>query len=115
MLESILQYFNWTALVMASLLVALVVTVVNQTSPGQRVHNAYFALGSAILFAPLFTDWTMWPEHWQSIILQLILTVLVACIIGFNQRQAVVDKFVGNLLEKGGIKKAEGKEGDPGQ
>ena len=107
MIDQIFQYFDWVALIVSSIGVALVVTVVNQTSPGQKVHNAYIALGAAGFFAILFPDWANFFKEWQAIILQISFTVLVACVVGFTRYQSIVDNFVGALLNKGGVKSNE--------
>jgi len=106
MIENILQYFNWTALIMSSLLVALTVTVVNQTSKGQEMHNASIAFASAIFFSVLLTDWTNFMTLWQPITLQFSLTILVACFFGFSRRQEIVDNFITGLMTKANLKKA---------
>lgn len=110
-METILQHFNWAAMAIASIGVALTVVVVNQTSPGQKIHNAKIALVAAFLFSIFVTEWEGFAEKWQAICLQVSFTFLVACIIGFTRYQDVVDVFIGNLLAKASIKK-EPKEND---
>lgn len=104
MIDQIFTYFNWIAIVVSSIGVALVVTVANQTSPGQKVHNAAIALGAAVFFSVLFVDWAHFLEHWQADTIQITFTLLTASVVGFTRYQSVVDGFIGSLLKRGGVK-----------
>lgn len=106
-MEEILAVFNWSALAITSIGTAFAVVVANQTSKGSSIHNAWIAFGSAIVFAGLTTNWGNFSNEWQAIILQFLITMLVASVIGFNSFQSVVDAFVGTVLKKAGVKKEE--------
>lgn len=105
-MEQLLRYFDWVALVMASVGTSLSLAVINQTRQGQRIHNGWIAIVVSALFAVLLVNWQGFFSQWQAITLQFLMTVLVACLIGISRGQDVVDRFLGFLLDKAQISKS---------
>lgn len=103
-MEELLKYFDWVALVMASVGTSLVLAVINQTNKGQEVHNGWIALGISTFFSILLINWTGFLVEWQSIVLQFTITILVSCRIAVSKGQNVVDSVLGFLLDKANIK-----------
>lgn len=106
-MEELLKYFDWIALVMASVLTALGIAVINQTNKGQSIHNGWIALALSVFFSVLLIDWANFFDKWQSITLQFSLTVMVACLVGVTRGQDILDNFLGFLMNKAGVKKKD--------
>ncbi len=106
-MEELLKYFDWVALIMASIATSLGIAVINQTNRGQQIHNGWIALILSTFFAVLLIDWRNFAQEWQSIILQFSITVMVACLVGVTRGQDILDNFLGFLLSKTGIKKKD--------
>lgn len=111
-MEELLKYFDWVALVMASVATSLGLAVINQTNKGQQIHNGWIALGLSVFFSVLLIDWMNFAQMWQSIILQFSITVMVACLVGVTRGQDILDNFLGFLLNKAGVKKKD-EQGQP--
>ncbi len=106
-MEEILKYFDWVALIMASVSSALALAVINQTQGGQKLHNAVIAPIVSVVFTVLLIDWTGFLSHWQSSIFQGILTVMVATLFSVTKGQEITDTFIGFIADKSGIKKKD--------
>lgn len=104
-MEELLRYFDVTSLLMAVLLTSLFLAVVNQTQGGQRIHNAWLAIGASIVASVFLIHWENFPAEWQSIGIQFFLTVMIATLLGVSRGQDVLDSFFGWLMNKTGIKK----------
>jgi uncharacterized membrane protein YvlD (DUF360 family) len=113
LLNNIVQYFDLSALIMVTLLTSLALIIVNQTSPGQKVHNAVLVLIFAFVFSILFVDFKNFFATWQANIIQFFLTLMVSGTIALTRSQDVVDKFIGGFLEKSGVKKNTSEQGEP--
>ena len=94
-MEEILKYFDWVSLIMASVSSALALAVINQTQGGQKVHNAIIAPVASVIFTVLLIDWTGFAQHWQSLIFQGILTVMVATLFSVTKGQETTDTLIG--------------------
>lgn len=108
-MEVLLKYFDWVALLMASLFTSLALAVINQTRQGQRIHNGLIALVISAFVSVLLIQWKGFFAEWQAITLQFLMTILVSALISISRGQLLVDKFLGFLLDKAQISKAEDK------
>lgn len=106
-MEELLKYFDWVALIMASVATSLGLAVINQTQGGQKIHNGWIAVVLATFFSVLLVDWMNFVQAWQSIVFQFSLTVMVACLVAITRGQDVLDNFLGFLLNKAGVKKED--------
>jgi len=104
-MEEILKYFDWVSLVMASVASALALAVINQTQGGQKMHNAVIAPIASLVFTILLIDWTGFAEHWQAMIFQGLMTVMVATLFAVTKGQDITDSFLNFIISKSGIKK----------
>jgi len=106
-MEQLLKYFDWVALVMASVATSLALAVINQTSQGKRIHNGLIALLVSAGFSVLLVNWQGFFAQWQAITLQFLMTVLVSCLVSMSRGQDVVDRFLGFILDKAQISKSD--------
>lgn len=106
-MEELLKYFDWVALIMASVATALGIAVINQTNKGQSIHNGWIALALSVFFSVLLIDWANFTDKWQSAIFQFSLTVMVSCLVGVTRGQDILDSFLGFLMNKAGVKKKD--------
>ena len=104
-MEELLKYFDWVAVVMASVASSLALAVINQTNKGQQIHNGWIAFGVSIFFSVLLIDWTGFELAWQSKTFQFSLTVMVACLLAVSRGQDLVDGLLSFLLNKAGVKR----------
>jgi len=109
-METLLKYFDWVALVMASIATSLALAVINQTRQGQRIHNGLIALLVSAGFSVLLVNWQGFFSQWQAITFQFLMTILVACLVSVSKGQEVVDRFLGFILDKAQIKKTDKPE-----
>ena len=106
-MEEILKYFDWVALVMASIATSLALAVINQTRQGQRIHNGIIALVISAAFSVLLVNWQGFFAEWQALTFQFLMTILVSCLVSVSKGQEVVDRFLGFILDKAQIKKTD--------
>lgn len=104
-MEELIKYFDWVAVVMASVASSLALAVINQTNRGKQIHNGWIAFGVSIFFSVLLIDWSGFESEWQSRTFQFSLTVMVACLLAVSRGQDLVDGLLSFLLNRAGVKR----------